>query len=80
MKFQVFTSQVYYEYYPVRRAKIEALNLGFTFDESNDSKIQGDVTIVLNSLEELMDLVRQLEGTEIILSEGSIEIYNGYRE
>lgn len=37
--------------------------------------------ITVNSLEQLMEFIKRLEGTsEIIVSEDFIEIYDGYRE
>jgi hypothetical protein len=54
--------------------------LGFSFEQqgSYEYMIDGDPTIEISSLEELQKFVR--EYGNIVLSEDSITIYNGYLE
>ena len=65
--------------------KKELEKLGFTFSKakhslakSGDLLIDGEPTITIDSLEELMKFVRKWG--RIVLSKGTIEIYDNYRE
>ncbi len=74
MKFTLTTSRNNYEDYPNEIEKLT--ELGFSFDES---WIEEDIEIEINTLEELIELSEKV-GFELIVDKNSIEIYNGWRE
>lgn len=78
MEFELSTSGYFYPQ-KERREKLE--KLGFTFKPSDYKgfTIEGKPTITINSLEELMEFINSMND-EIIVGDGSIEIYDDYRE
>ena len=77
MKFIVSTSGDFYQQADRRK---ELKEIGFTFKQSDykDFTIEGSPEIEINSLEELIQFANKFG--EIIVGDGSIEIYNDYRE
>jgi hypothetical protein len=77
MKFTLSTSGYFYTRAD-RRKELE--EIGFTFKPSDykDFAIEGSPEIEINSLEELIQFANKFG--EIIVGDGSIEIYNDYRE
>ena len=77
MKFTLSTSG---DYYPEADIRKELEEIGFTFTPSDykDFTIQGSPDIEINSLEELIQFADKFG--EIIFGNGSIEIYDDYRE
>jgi hypothetical protein len=77
MEFTLSTSGHFYSQAD-RRKELE--EIGFTFKPSDykDFTIEGSPTIEINSLEELIQFADKFG--EIIVGNGSIEIYNDYRE
>jgi len=79
MKFTLSTTDYFYK----NEEKIKALKeVGFTFKKSSicpsHMEISGEPEIEINSLSELMDFVDRFG--QIVLDDGYIEIYDGYRE
>ena len=82
MKFRLETSGIYYS--ESEKNKLE--KLGFHFAEADKRNLSTayriksypKVEIEINSLEELMILVKEFG--EIIISENELEIYDNYRE
>lgn len=77
MEFTLSTSA---HFYPNADRRKELEEIGFTFKPSDykDFTIEGSPTIEINSLEELIQFADKFG--EIIVCDGSIEIYNDYRE
>jgi len=77
MKFTLSTSG---HFYPQADRRKELEEIGFTFNPSDykDFTIEGSPEIEINSLEELIQFANKFG--EIIVGDGSIEIYNDYRE
>lgn len=77
MKFTLSTSG---HFYPQADRRKELEEIGFTFNPSNYKgfTIEGSPEIEINSLEELIQFANKFG--EIIVGDGSIEIYNDYRE
>lgn len=77
MKFTLSTSR---HFYPQAYRRKELEEIGFTFKPSDykDFTIEGSPEIEINSLEELIQFANKFG--EIIVGDGSIEIYNDYRE
>lgn len=77
MKFTLSTSG---HFYPQADRRKELEEIGFTFKPSDYKcfTIEGSPEIEINSLEELIQFANKFG--EIIVGDGSIEIYNDYRE
>jgi len=78
MKFTITTSGYFY---PNKERRTELEQLGFTFKPSDDYKnfiILGKPTIEIKDLNELIQFADKWG--EIIVGEGTIEIYDYYRE
>lgn len=75
MKFILSTSQNTYE--EVDKS-LEELGFSFSKPTSGKYRIEGEPEIEINTLEELISLSNKFD--DLIIYEGSIEIYNGYRE
>jgi hypothetical protein len=82
MKFKLSTSK--YSYYNLQQIK-ELEELGFKFSQEKDRwsdgqvyYIKGDVEIIIEDLADLQKFIAKWG--DIVMSEGSIEIYNDYRE
>lgn len=79
MKFRLETARDYYsnDIHNVKRLT----ELGFTFDKSEEVGeliIKGSPMVCIETLEELIDFAK--EWGEIIVSEGTIIIYDGFVE
>jgi len=77
MKFTLSTSGLFY---PQDDRRKELEKIGFKFEPSvfKGFSIKGSPIIEINSLEELIKLSDQFG--DLIVSDGSIEIYDDYRE
>ena len=77
MKFTLSTSG---HFYPQADRRKELEEIGFTFKPSDYKgfTIEGSPEIEINSLEELIQFANKFG--EIIVGDGSIEIYDDYRE
>ena len=78
MEFELRTSG---NFYPQKERREKLEKLGFTFKPSDykDFTIEGKPTITINSLEELMEFIDSFND-DIIVGNGTIEIYDDYRE
>jgi wyosine [tRNA(Phe)-imidazoG37] synthetase (radical SAM superfamily) len=77
MKFTINTSRYFY---PKKEERTELEKIGFTFKPSDykEFTIVGEPTIKIKDLNELIQFADKWG--EIIVGNGTIEIYNDYRE
>lgn len=82
MKFKLTTSaKSYYIYYKSDHDHLTKLkSVGFTFKETDDKLffIENKPTIDINSMDELIQLIKKFE--KIVIMKKTIEIYDSYRE
>ena len=78
MQFELRTSGLFY---PQEERRKELEKLGFTFKPSGYKSftIEGNPQININSLEELIEFSNKLN-SDLIVSDGCIEIYDDHRE
>lgn len=75
-----FTLRTSGHFYPDKEKRTKLEKVGFTFNPSNylDFTIAGEPTVEIKDLNELMQFAEKWDG--IIIGEGTIEIYDDYRE
>ena len=82
VKFKLSTANSYYSD-PKRRAQLTALGFEFEKSKSHHWKgglfIAGDPTIEIATIEELIQFIRSV-GDPVIVTESTIEIYDGARD
>lgn len=76
MKFELTTTEYGYEKEDAN--KLKQLGFEFIYRDNYYSKNDKDISIEINSLDDLMNLIK--EYGQIVINESKIEIYDGYRE
>lgn len=81
MRFELSTSS--YSYFSSDKGVEKLEKLGFKFEKNQrclkDVSISGEPEVEINSLEELLDLQKELVAP-LIIYENTIEIHDNYRE
>lgn len=75
MKFKLTTVAYFYPN-EINRKNLEKLGFEFKLIKGNYSKVPDEITIEINTLEELINFTK--EYGEIIISENRMQIFDGY--